>query len=68
MGRAPPLFLCHVTFTYGPADDEQSTSIDSPGFKYDLDGSNWRNGRGSAAIRLGIDENKLVFLFCLSNL
>jgi hypothetical protein len=46
---APPSF-CHLTGTVVPNEEAQSTSIESPGFKYDLEGSSLRKGNRSRAM------------------
>jgi hypothetical protein len=50
-----------------PKEDAQSTSIESPGFRYDLEGSNFKNGNRSPAI-LGIEKYILDFISTIVDL
>lgn len=43
-GNSRPFFRSQVIRAYGPVDDVQSTFMDSPGRRYDRDGSNFKNG------------------------
>jgi len=43
-GNSRPFLRSQTIRAYGPLDDEQSTLIDSPGRRYDLDGSNFKYG------------------------
>jgi hypothetical protein len=46
-GNVSPFAFSHLTGTFDPTDDVQSTSILSPGLTNDLEGFNFKNGIGA---------------------
>ena len=62
-GNCCPPVRSQVTTASGPADEVQTTSSDSPGFKNDRDGSKRKSGNFSPAKRLFIRKNKFILIF-----